>query len=225
MFLNKKFCLIIISVLFCLFLFGSCSSVYAATTGNSENVFNNVYSITEYTTIQNLLDDSGLAPSIDVVNNFLSDKTYKNKYIISYCNSANCEEGANARSIDLIAFNDDVDVDFIQNDRQLTIKFYGDSSAQVYFYDYSQIWSNSYTASLSYIDYKKEYNSFRTVVPVSYLNSVDDRLGSLLVDNIFVKLNYYVLPLITISLLSLVSIILLFWGFPKLLKFFKNLVS
>lgn len=128
-------------------------------------------------------------------------------------------------SIDLIAFNDDVDIDFIQNDRQLTIKFYGEPSSQVYFYDYSQIWGNSYLASLSYIDYKKEYNSFRTVVPVSYLNSVDDRLGSLLVDNIFVKLNYYIIPLIMVSLSLLVSVILLFWGFPKSLKFFKNLIS
>lgn len=225
MFLNKKIFLIIYIILLCFILLSSCSVVFAATPGNENNVFNNVYSVSDYTTIRSLLDDSGLKPQDDVVNNFLLDKTYKNKYIVSYCNSVDCETGASARSIDLIAFNDNIDVDFIQNDRYLTIKFSGDPDAMVYFYDHSQIWGNSYVASLQYIEYQKEYSMFRTVVPVSSYNSIDDRLASLLVDNIFLKLKNYILPLILISLSIIVSIILLFWGTPKVLNFFKNLVS
>lgn len=225
MFLNKKVFLIIFSVLLCFVFLSGCSFVFAATPGNQNNVFSNIYSLNEYTTIQDILNDSGYVPPEDIVNDFLQDNTYKNKYIISYCNSGNCEATADSRSVDLIGFNDDVNVDFVQNDRQLTIKFSGEPSSQVYFYDHSQIWGNSYIASLSYIDYKKEYNSFRTVVPVSSYGSLDDRLGSLLVDNLLLKLRHYILPFTKIVISIVGVLILLFWGFPKLLKFFKNLVS
>ena len=179
---NKKILLLIV---FFLTLLCFNKNVFAATEGNKNNVYDNIYSLTQYTTVESLLKDSGLAPDREFVNDFLQDKKYTNKYIISYCNSSDCESGAMNRSIGLIAFNDDVSAEFIQNGRNLNIKFKGDPDSVVYVYKKSTFLPSSGESALSFIDYNMSFNSFRAVLPVSSVGSLNQLLPSMLFDNVF----------------------------------------
>lgn len=179
---NKKIFLIIIGVFLVLFVFNQ--NVDAAITGNQNNIYNNIYSLTQYTTIDSLLNDSGLAPNQEFIDDFLSDKKYENKYIISYCNSSDCESSAMNRSIGLIGFNDDVSAEFIQSGRDLKINFKGNPDSMVYIYKKSTFLPESGESALSFMEYNITFNSFRAVLPVSHVGSTDQLLPSMLFDNV-----------------------------------------
>ncbi len=179
---NKKIFLIVIGLFLVLFVFNQ--NVEAAITGNQDNVYDNIYSLTQYTTIDSLLNDSGLAPDQGFIDSFLKDNKYKNKYIISYCNSSACEYSAMNRSIGFIAFNDDVSAEFIQSGRDLKINFKGDSDSMVYIYKKSTFLPESGESALSFIDYNITFNSFRAVLPVSHVHSTNQLLPSMLFDNV-----------------------------------------
>ena len=163
-FLNKFFvCVFLIITIFSF----NMVSVFAATPGNKDNYYDDIYSLNQYTTVSALLNDSGYAPDDNFVNNFLSSTEYKYKYIVSYCNSGNCEQTADSRSIGFVAFNDDVSAKFIQNGRNLEIKFSGSPDSMVYIYRKDNFLASSAKHSLSRLNYTTTFNRMRSFLPVS----------------------------------------------------------
>lgn len=183
--LNKFFVSIFLIITILIF---NIVTVFAATPGNKNNVYTNIYSLEQYTSISSLLNDSGHRPSDEFVNNFLNDNSYRHKYIISYCNSGNCEAGLDNRSISFIGFNDDVQANFTQNGRELNINFIGDDDSIVYLFTQSGFLPESIEYTLSSLNRKISFWNFRCVLPVSNISNVNQKLPSLLFDSAFSEL-------------------------------------
>lgn len=213
-------------ICFCLFisiLFFNVVSVLAATPGNQNNYYDNIYSVTQYTNISDLLNDSGYAPSEDFVNNFLSSKDYENKYIISYCNSSNCEITADSRSIGFIGFNNDVSAKFTQLGRELKVKFSGDPNSMIYIYRKDNFIEDSAEHSLSFLNYSTTFSNIRSVLPVSSITNTKQLLPSLLFDAAFKDL-YKDIKTTIISHIDLIApFILILFFTPYLIYIFKRI--
>lgn len=73
---------------FCLGLLLGSNTVYASTNWNENNNFEDINSLTQYTTLNDILSDSAYTADKNEILDFVnSDFDYK--YIISYCNSSN----------------------------------------------------------------------------------------------------------------------------------------
>ena len=217
----KKIFLIVIGLFLVFFVFNK--NVYAATPGNENNVYNDIYSLTQYTTVESLLNDSGLAPDHEFINSFLSEKKYQNKYIISYCNSGDCESGAMNRSIGLVAFNDDVSAEFTQNGRSLNIRFSGNSDSMVYIYKHDNFLPSSGESALSFINYNIDFESFRCVLPVSSVGKIDQLLPSMLFDNVFNDLKRDIYSLIGEYMEYIIGLILLMFFICLVVHYFNKI--
>ena len=217
----KKTCILFVFV----FLF-SCT-VYAS---DSINYYENIYSIDQYTTVRQLIDDSHFKPSTDQINDFLANKTYSRKYIISFCNSSRCEEDKNSRSIALLGFGDDIDADFVLDNSKLTMNLTGPDDAKLYFYHNTGALPVNGTFALSLFNSSKytTFYNFRGILPCYNVSNVDSLLPSMLFDKIFNDFQKKMHDFIINNLGTLIPVALIIffipifaWSFKRLRRSFK----
>lgn len=171
-------------------LLGS-NTVYAAN-WNENNNFENINSMTQYTTLNDILSDSAYSADKDEILDFVnSDFDYK--YIISYCNSSNCDSSSSNRSIDLIGFNDPVKIKVEQNKQNMKINFIGSSGDVVSIYDHSQIWGGWGEIYLTgnYLVDNREYFYGRSVFDITYYSNFNNPLPNFYMsDTLFKGTNF-----------------------------------
>lgn len=184
-----------------------------------------IYSLSQYNTIQELLDDSSFKPSADIVNGFLNNNKYTRKYIISFCNSSYCEQHSNNRSIAMLGFSENINVNFTQNDRVLSINAEGPDDSPVFIYYNSGSYPHvNAEYDLSFFNNNSIFNTFdgfRLVLPCSNVASVNQLLPSMLFDNVFNDLKIKIKNIIVNNLVYILPCIFLSFLLPFLLWFFR----
>ena len=211
----KRFCLILSFV----FLFSI--PVYA----DKSTYYEDIYTLDQYTTIRQLMDDSHFKPSTDVINSFLNNKTYTKKYIVSFCNSGNCEADKNSRSIALIGFGDDITADFVQENRNLKLNLSGSDDAKLFFYHNTGALPVNGTFALSLFNSSKytTIGNFRGILPCYSVSNVDSILPSMLFDKVFTDLKLKIKDLIFSNLNVILPSICLAFFVPFFLWVIKLL--
>ena len=211
----KKVCLILSFV----FLFSI--PVYA----DKSTYYEDIYTLDQYTTIRQLMDDSHFKPSTEVINSFLNNKTYTKKYIVSFCNSGNCEADKNSRSSALIGFGDDITADFVQENRNLKLNLSGSDDAKLFFYHNTGALPVNGTFALSLFNSSKYTTivNFRGILPCYSVSDIDSILPSMLFDKVFTDLKLKIKDLIFSNLNVILPSICLAFFIPFLFWVIKLL--
>jgi len=90
-----------LGVIFGLFL-GFNNSVFAYEYGDSQNDFDNVVNtLSEFTSLNSILQDTSYADSSDYIKNKINDDSFSNVYLVSYYNSG-VDSARSYKSLDLI---------------------------------------------------------------------------------------------------------------------------
>ena len=156
---------------FCLGLLFSFNPVYGAN-WNENNNFEDINSLTQFTTLNDILSDTAYRADRDEILDFVhSDYDYK--YIVSYCNSSNCDSSSTNRSLDMIGFNDPVKLKVEQNGNRFKINFIGNEGDIVSIYNHSQIWGgwgNIYLTGNYAVD-NREYSHGRSIFDITYYSN------------------------------------------------------
>lgn len=178
---------------FCIgLLFGS-NVVFAAPNWKENNNFEDLNTLTQYTTLNDILSDSAFSMDKEGILNFVNNTDYDYKYIISYCNSGDCSSSSMNRSIDLIGFNKPVKMKVDQNKQNLKISFIGSPGDVVAIYDHSQIWGGWYDMYLTgnYSTDNREYSYFRSVFDITYYSNFNSPLPNFYMsDTLFKGTNF-----------------------------------
>ena len=171
-------------------LFGS-NTVYAAN-WNENNNFEDINSMTQFTTLNDILSDSGYSADKDEILDFVNSD-YDYKYIVSYCNSSNCSNSYSNRSVDLIGFNKSVKIKVEQNKQNLKINFIGSPGDVVAIYDHSQIWGGwgKITLTGNYALDNREYGCARSIFDITYYTNFNSPLPNFYMsDTLFKGTNF-----------------------------------
>lgn len=176
---------------FCFGLLLGSNTVYAAN-WNENNNFEDINSLTQYTTLNDILSDTAYAADKDEILDFVNSD-YDYKYIISYCNSSNCDSSYSSRSLDLIGFNKPVKIKVEQNKQNMKINFIGSSGDVVSIYDHSQIWGGWGEIHLTgnYAVDNREYNYARSIFDITYYSNFNNPLPNFYMsDTLFKGTNF-----------------------------------
>lgn len=178
---------------FCLgMLFGS-NVVFAAPNWNENNNFDDINSLTQFTTLNDILSDTAYRADKDEILDFVHNTDYDYKYIINYCNSSNCDSSSTNRSLDLIGFNDPVKLKVEQNGNIFKLHFIGNEGDIVSIYNHSQIWGGWGNIHLTgnYSVDNREYFHGRSIFDITYYSNFNNPLPNFFMsDTLFKGVNF-----------------------------------
>lgn len=197
---------------------------YAATNGKSENI----YSLDNKATIREMLDEVYYKPTEDEVNDFLENKKYEKKYIISYCKDEYCAQAATSRGVALLGLRDSVKYDYVRDGEYTYLNLSGPSDSEVFVYYWRPLFQNGIETTLGEFNGNTEYKfanfsggswwGLNSVYPVSNVYNIDQVLPSMLFDKAFSDLWVDIRAIIIDNINIILGIVCLLF-FPPLLVF------
>ena len=185
----------ILGVIFGLFL-GFNNSVYAYQYGDSQNDFNNVVNtMSEFTSLNNILKDTSYADSSDYIKNKINDDSFSNVYLVSYYNSG-VDPARSYKSLDLICVPDGVSFTPVFDskfERLIEFNFRGSPGQVVFVRHHGSIFASNISLTINEYGYGTlDYSKFviRSLFDISNYHDFNQMLPNYFLQSSFNETNF-----------------------------------